>query len=776
MYNARKDESMQHICLNIALTIALMFGMTLHSSAQTLPAPEDVLPQLFPRNHHKPIELLYRNESFDMERTIFRDPVSHLEIWKLTHDPGITIRPYYDIPFWNADGSCMILQAWRETGNQIYLMDADGGNMRPLRIPGYEDNMPSLSGLFWSNRDPHKMFFSATRDNRSYVRIYDKEKNTVTDVTWYEGAGYRLFPPHPNEEVFLMTRGRQDQSGVEAVLAFLDPAQNRPIPISRDSYHRVRFTKGDDYSVFFNSNNIPQASYFIKADGTGLTTLRGEAAEEWNRRGSHPDFSHDGQLFSVVENGYVEVRDRTGKLLKKIARINGGHGSWAYGNKYHVWEVGASSNSADSPHQGEVIMIDVDDIPKVWTIAHHYNIHAGWGTGHPYIESTHTDATASMDLTKIGYMSDMAGEFSDMYIAAVMYPASPTAPAVNSSGNTNTLTWTPPVQRTEIAGYNIYRSRTSGRGFERVNSSLITDNTFTDRKIGSGGTWYYYIASQEHSGLQGKPSAEVCASNSGNWEGSTVVSAEIETGERDANMVDQLDGRFSNNFYVELRPNRAQGSVTLQVDVPKTGSYTLFTLTKTLGSRANYWVQINDQPESLGLYKENHPAHQSGFSWTAAPQTWQLDKGRHTIRYRVNSEIVMLDKLILSDESGWRPSGDGRPDNLSPGVPQNGSAETLGVWTLGIRWDAVTDKDVRYYNVYSGTEKDFSCNQDHLVMSPSKPEVIDWGLQASRNRYTGTTYYYRITAVDYAGNESAPSALIEGRIQQPEGKPTTLDY
>ncbi len=41
-----------------------------------------------------------------------------------------------------------------------------------------------------------------------------------------------------------------------------------------------------------------------------------------------------------------------------------------------------------------------------------------------------------------------------------------------------------------------------------------------------------------------------------------------------------------------------------------------------------------------------------------------------------------------------------------------------------------------------------------VVRSPSRPQTVDWGLQA------GTDYHYRVTAVDRQGNESAPCPLL----------------
>jgi hypothetical protein len=68
-------------------------------------------------------------------------------------------------------------------------------------------------------------------------------------------------------------------------------------------------------------------------------------------------------------------------------------------------------------------------------------------------------------------------------------------------------------------------------------------------------------------------------------------------------------------------------------------------------------------------------------------------------------------------------------------------------------WDDSASQDVRYYNIYFSTEGMPEPDQRRLIMSafPGQGELLDWLAP------TGEDLYYAITAIDYQGNESAPT-------------------
>jgi fibronectin type 3 domain-containing protein len=88
---------------------------------------------------------------------------------------------------------------------------------------------------------------------------------------------------------------------------------------------------------------------------------------------------------------------------------------------------------------------------------------------------------------------------------------------------------------------------------------------------------------------------------------------------------------------------------------------------------------------------------------------------------------------------------------LEPGAPP----------PVKFTWDAPTcPQGVRYYNVYRGVQPQFEARVETRIGSPNEPAFIDCGLAAG-------TYYYRVTAVDAWGNESAPSESFTHRAERP---------
>jgi len=59
-----------------------------------------------------------------------------------------------------------------------------------------------------------------------------------------------------------------------------------------------------------------------------------------------------------------------------------------------------------------------------------------------------------------------------------------------------TLGWT--ASTSTVSGYNLYRSTTSGTGYAKVNTTLITGLSYTDNSV-EGSTTYYYVATSVNS-------------------------------------------------------------------------------------------------------------------------------------------------------------------------------------------------------------------------------------------------------------------------------------
>ena len=99
-------------------------------------------------------------------------------------------------------------------------------------------------------------------------------------------------------------------------------------------------------------------------------------------------------------------------------------------------------------------------------------------------------------------------------------------------------------------------------------------------------------------------------------------------------------------------------------------------------------------------------------------------------------------------------------DNIAPGVPHG----FLVVYNTGggneLSWDPNDDPDLQYYRVYRGNDRDFLPSSGNLLLQTIETEWRD-------PEYDGYGVYYKITAVDYAGNESdvaSPSGTVNDDV------------
>ena len=97
-------------------------------------------------------------------------------------------------------------------------------------------------------------------------------------------------------------------------------------------------------------------------------------------------------------------------------------------------------------------------------------------------------------------------------------------------------------------------------------------------------------------------------------------------------------------------------------------------------------------------------------------------------------------------------------DNLAPGTPQNIQAN-YQAGGVALDWDNAPEVDFQYYRVYRGSDPGFVPSPDNLLHQASSSEWDDqtfdpWG------------YYYKITTLDYSGNESEAGlpAQISGAL------------
>lgn len=132
--------------------------------------------------------------------------------------------------------------------------------------------------------------------------------------------------------------------------------------------------------------------------------------------------------------------------------------------------------------------------------------------------------------------------------------------------------------------------------------------------------------------------------------------------------------------------------------------------------------------------------------------------------------IMCLALLTIGCGSG----GGGNSDTDAPSAPTNLTGSS-GDAIIDLDWDGVGAGDLDGYNVYRATDtiKRVS-NRD-----PRNESLLSETVYTDNNVQNGTTYFYVVTAVDDAGNESAPhpnpnqgdDAFVKTPFPPPETRP-----
>ncbi|RKY55819.1 MAG: hypothetical protein DRP96_11990 [Candidatus Neomarinimicrobiota bacterium] len=96
-------------------------------------------------------------------------------------------------------------------------------------------------------------------------------------------------------------------------------------------------------------------------------------------------------------------------------------------------------------------------------------------------------------------------------------------------------------------------------------------------------------------------------------------------------------------------------------------------------------------------------------------------------------------------------------DNLAPHTPEGLLASVIGT-DIKLTWEKVTDEDFNYYTIYRSTESGFDPGSIEPYTTTIDTFFIDTEIGI------GIEYYYRISAIDFSGNEGKFSDEVSATI------------
>ena len=706
------------------------------------------------------------------ERTIFRDPAYGSEVWKLTHHTG-SIHVYGDVSPWNANGEVISIR----TGREQLLVEAPGDRVRPLGLP---DPIRVSHQPCWDRKDPH-VFYTPVRWNpkltdaeqpRGLYRYNFRtgEKTKLYDVTRVEFEsplsvdGEWMCFKVPNYSARAMQKELPDYS------TELNREANWGVGIARTDgtkliwirggVHTIRVVGGRDYLFEVEEK-------FIDREGRVLDTGINK-----NTHGSHHTYNHKGtRIISHSASGF-QIGDIRGTEVVNLRNlftdykrwVFGGHTSWlSDDDDWCFASIGAGTLG------GQLIKIRTDGSGTIHPIAFYNTQPTGAGD---YWSSAR--AACSPDGTKYLFDARTFRKEVFSYVAVVRRPKPPQFVRVlDTAPGKVKIQWAPPYHHNEVKGYHVYRSPESGRGFRQITDGPVARCEFSDATLRVPGQLaYYLVTSVEHSGLESScfsSEVGVIAGQTG-YPTDRPVRSFVEAEGSQSSVVPPMrearDVSAAGEACMWHGPGEGKAWFYADHRAPRLGDYHLWARVKSAKAGTLEVFALGEGEILPRGYKggESTPRHfdipdtKGRWAWVrtreAGPYQFVKAPPRQERILKIESQCpdVRIDRFCWTTEKDFAPKGRGNADETAPAIPTGLSAKFIAKGHVRVSWNSNREKDLRYYNVYASTDGPPTTEQKHLLFSPSRRYVIDWGIPE------GKGVQYAVTAVDRSGNESAPAS------------------
>lgn len=290
------------------------------------------------------------------------------------------------------------------------------------------------------------------------------------------------------------------------------------------------------------------------------------------------------------------------------------------------------------------------------------------------------------------------------YLDAIAPPQ--TAGLSLSAGNSQvSLSWTASTAN-DFNNYKVYRSTTSGSGFSEITTR--TTNSYTDTGLSNGTTYYYKVSAVDKSGNEGTQSDQASAVPVT----STTPGTPVITSTHDEN---EWSTDNDPEFTWDAVSNAGEYRCSLDSSSDSTPS-----------STSGCDMDISYENKSDGTYYFHLRACVIGGNCSA-----------------VDHYMIKIDTTVPT-----------KPGNLSAENNDSGEVE--------LTWNSSSDSGsgVAEYRLYRGLASGFDLTETRKIATTDDEGYTDNDYLESK------TYYYRVIAIDNAGNQSEiaeKSLLAKGR-------------
>ncbi|MCL2639652.1 MAG: fibronectin type III domain-containing protein [Phycisphaerales bacterium] len=675
-------------------------------------------------------------------RTIFRDLYTGAEVWRLTSNTNGTISHAANLP-WNANGRLM---RFTDSGAGTYLMDQESC---AIQVPAQR------VGNRWSPTDPYLTFFNGNQGGQQGAWSYDVKTQKpprflapsapkagglagISEdgkwVCWLEGGqdkARRIGLARTDGSLY---RSIRYDGGIVHEIKNPQPGVQVPPTTAGDSdvqggMHAVTFARGP---VVRMKTTLIGKLVTDKTKQTHFLDTDGKLVEQTPIL-SHGAFGPDGIRHIFEGPGGVRGRNQeTGEdWLQFSARGKiEGHTSWTNDPDW-------AECSWHSPHGWEIVRLSMRPDASPIRLCSVCPEDARIG-----VYNSISFGRMSPDGTKVMFMSSMTKNMNE-YLVVGGNPRTPQNLVGQWTAEGFKLTWNPNVLSNETKGYRIYRTDKSGQAYKQIGwvdtpEDLPSNSTdplsFVVPGAKQGEKVFFAVRAQEWSGLLSRYSNDLASDAS--MQASIYIEPEL--------------GKFD-GFKIGFDPVNASDLYYLFVPLVGTKCEVGFT---NANKDAQVWVRVGSADGANVAFAVNGKAVPAktyeGWTWVNVGQV------SGEVKLTSESKGFKLDRIFIAAD-GSAPVGRGLDYPTAAAVvqvPADVKAKVLTPYAVEVTW--ATIPGVRYYNVYAADKPDFVPAQSNLLYSPpvGTERIVDWGLKP------GTQYYYKVTAIDYDGSVSQPSATI----------------
>ncbi len=668
------------------------------------------------------------------EWVVYRDVGTGTEIWKMTD----LATNEHQVSF-NSDGSAFTVHG--RPGEGFHIFDWTDRKFKLIK-GGLRDARPRFS-----TTEPDAMIIAentwlprtgTSRPRRITIWRQDFRTGEKTRIASFEPKTWRVQEFASSPDSSKMTFGLRESPVVFLIDPEIKDISKRVREIKLSTRLKGVRLANNDTEIHWNNCYTYQGLMMDLKTGRVSQANRCTAGGH-SAGGPHWTIGPYGQLMKLlVRNGLHPQTEATADDTKIFANykepVVTDYGHVSSNGRWMV------TNGARGDVAGQHLLISTKDPATVLRTCFYNTSRNDW--------ATNTYSRTSPDTTKLAWVSDQFGN-GDVYIAITGRPAPPMELKATRAGGTVKLSWKAPKDTREVAGYRIYRSQTSGRGFVALNRTPVIETSYDDRRVGPG---YYLVAAAEPSGIEGSFSNEAEGTPGIRMTRPPVTRTfhvEAEDCEWSPPLRMVLHGSASGSRYLRVHraspKERASGFFKCSPRLAG-GAYTVWMRCRAEAGPGS-WTVGQFTYESMPISKTVEIAASPGdFAWVRGNRPLVRNTGYIAIGIRASADGLAADKLILSTDPKFDPN---KSDAITV-RPKPASGLAVAEKTpqsITLKWQPSPTLNIARYDVHVGGDPQKLGNET-IIGSTTETQFKDWGLRP------GTAYTYHVVAVDSRGNRS----------------------